>query len=363
MENRNKISTNRVNDKDNKFKDIEFLRFFLSCVILVFHLNSLFWGKGYLAVDFFFIISGFFLISKFDKNLSFIDFIKKKIIRLWPLMVFVNFLYLIIHIFAKSVKYHKYDNLLESLFLGNIGLTISRGNLGAFWYVSVLFWCSLLYFYLLKYFERKNVNLFVALSVWFSYTFLIHAKNGVVEGLIETFNNIFVVGILRGLGGIGIGYFIGLFYKMYENRINSTKLNKTTTLFITVLEVYLFSWSLYYLILHKISYKNDIISILYFTILFILFLIKKGLFTRLLDNNYSVILGRYSYSIYSVHLFVMDLLINTFWKSHKDFVSLHPVTNFTVTVLLVFIFAILTYHFVEKPSAKYLSRKFFHDGV
>lgn len=42
LENRNKISTNKVNDKDNKFKDIEFLRFFLSCVILVFHLNSLF---------------------------------------------------------------------------------------------------------------------------------------------------------------------------------------------------------------------------------------------------------------------------------------------------------------------------------
>ena len=190
-------------------------------------------------------------------------------------MIFVNLLYLIINLFIKTIKYKTYDNILGLFFLGNIGLTKARGNLGIFWYISVLFCCSLLYFYLLKYFERKNVNLFAVISTWFSYVFLIQAKNGTINDHIKVFNNIFVVGILRGIGGIGIGYFIGLFYKEYKDSINNAKLSKMTTIFINVLEIYLFSWSLYYLILHRISYNNNIIFILYFTILFIYFYLKK----------------------------------------------------------------------------------------
>ena len=227
--------------------------------------------------------------------------------------------------------------------------------------ISQYYFGVLYYIYLLKYFERKNVNLFAAISTWFSYVFLIQAKNGTINDHIKVFNNIFVVGILRGLGGIGIGYFIGLFYKEYKYRINNAKLSKMTTIFINVLEIYLFSWSLYYLILHRISCNNNIIFILYFTILFNLFLFKKGFFTKLLDNDFSVILGRYSYSIYSIHSFIFIVLRNTFWKNHKEFIFTYPMLNVIITIILVFVFAVLTYQFVEKPSAKYLNKKFFSD--
>ena len=42
---------------------------------------------GYLAVDMFFIMSGFFLMYTFNNSLNVCDFIKKKIIRLWPMVV------------------------------------------------------------------------------------------------------------------------------------------------------------------------------------------------------------------------------------------------------------------------------------
>ena len=348
------------------------MRFFLAWVVVILHLfvyanyylNELFYKK-YLsnfddadkAVEFFFIISGFFLIYGFNKNLSTFDFIKKKIIRLSPLMLFFNIIYLILSLFTKSIKYDTYNNILSLLFLGNIGVTKAHGNLGIVWYVSVLFWVSFLYFYLLKYFERKNINLFSAISIWFSYVFMIQARGGNISHHIKTYNNIFVVGLLRGLGGMGIGYFIGLIYKENKDKIENMKFNKATTFFITLLEVFLFSWSVYYLIIHKMSYKNNIIFILFFNILFILFLIKKGLFTKLLDNNLSVILGRYSYSIYITHSFVLNMLRTFFWKKYINIIIVHPLLNVVMTMLLVLILSILVYHLVEKPSAEYLRRK------
>lgn len=182
--------------------------------------------NGNKSVEFFFIISGFFLIYGFNKNLSTFDFIKKKIIRLSPLMLFFNIIYLILSLFTKSIKYDTYNNILSLLFLGNIGVTKSHGNLRIFWYVSVLFWVSFLYFYLLKYFERKNINLFSAISIWFSYVFMIQARNGNISDILKTYNNIFVVGLLRGLGGMGIGYFIGSIYKENEDKIENMEFKK-----------------------------------------------------------------------------------------------------------------------------------------
>lgn len=320
--------------------------------------NYLSQHNGNKAVDFFFIISGFFLIYGFNKNLSTFDFIKKKIIRLSPLMLFFNIIYIIISLFTKSIKYDTYNNILSLLFLGNIGVTKAHGNLGGFvWYVSVLFWVSFLYFYLLKYFEIKNVNLFSAISIWFSYVFMIQARNGNISDQLKVYNNIFVIGLLRGFGGMGIGYFIGSIYKDNKEKIENMKFNKATIFFITLLEVFLFSWSVYYLVIHKMSYRNNIIFILFFIILFILFLIKKGLFTKLLDNNLSVILGRYSYSIYITHFFILNMLKTFFWKKHISIIIIHPLLNIVITILLIFISSILVYHLVEKPSAEYLRRK------
>ena len=79
--------------------------------------NYLSQHNGNKAVEFFFIISGFFLIYGFNKNLSTFDFIKKKIIRLSPLMLFFNIIYIIISLFTKSIKYDTYNNILSLLFL------------------------------------------------------------------------------------------------------------------------------------------------------------------------------------------------------------------------------------------------------
>ena len=97
-----------------RFLNVDFLRFVFAVCIFVFHyyrpyrlagLGGEFkaliniTSSGYVAVQYFFIIAGFFLVYTLNKNLSVIDFIKKKIIRLWPLIaflfVFLRFLMLV----------------------------------------------------------------------------------------------------------------------------------------------------------------------------------------------------------------------------------------------------------------------------
>ena len=66
---------------------------------------------------------------------------------------------------------------------------------------------------------------------------------------------------------------------------------------ISSLEIYLFLFIVNNSIFHKIRYENDFIFIIVFSLLFLLFIAKKGLLSNLLENNISALLGKYSYSI------------------------------------------------------------------
>lgn len=73
---------------------------------------------GYLGVQFFFIISGFVITLTLDKSTGFIDFMKRRWIRLWPAMALCSFVtFLIMTIFDDKglfVKSQKISNLIFS---------------------------------------------------------------------------------------------------------------------------------------------------------------------------------------------------------------------------------------------------------
>ena len=75
----------------------------------------------------------------------------------------------------------------------------------------------------------------------------------------------------------------------------------------------------------------------------------------------SVILGRYSYSIFVMHIIVQDLLRRNFWDIHRSFVIAHPVFNLILPVILAILLGVVTYHLVERPAARYLKNKWFPD--
>lgn len=356
-----------------KIQNIEFLRFWFAISIIFFHIFhagknnfgdifktdelalSLQRGSygGFFAVDMFFIIAGFFLFLTLKKEVSVIDFIKKKIARLYPLVVFFSAVDIIFSIFVYKIHgYLPHREILRLLMLDNIGLNVVHS--GITWYISSLFWGLLIYFYLSKIFEKKYLDFIVVIIIVFCYSFLIHAYNGYLNNAHTiSWYNVFNGGFMRSLAGIGCGYFICEFYK----NIKSYYPTVLKTLFYTGLEGFLLFFVFNNLLFHKINYKENFIIILGFIGLFILFLLKRGYISRLFDNKLSVCLGKYAYSIFIVHIFIIELYKKYLWFLHRDFVNAHIIFSIIITIVTSIIAGIIVYHFIEKPAGDYLKKK------
>ncbi len=358
-----------------RIKNIEFLRIIGCISVIMFHLflktgicgnfaNIDIYNKfaamscnGNKAVDLFFLLSGFFFAYRLDLQNSFYNFFIKKVARLYPILIFTLILYFIISLF-KICEFKFYDNIFTLLGLNGIGLILQHGNGGHLWFVSTMFWSLLFYFYLLKNFEKKNIKLFLIFTILFCYSFLVHIHNGKIYGAWTVYYNIFDIGLLRALGGIGIGYFIGEWYKANIENIKTWKATTLQTISLSSLEFVTLYFIINNLMLHKLKYNNQFIFIIAFTAMTMLFLVKKGIFSRILDKDFWFNISKYTYSIYMIHMPIYSCLRNILWKNHPEIVYAHPILNIVFTLALVIVAGVLTYHFVEKPSYKYLTNRF-----
>ena len=358
-----------------KIKNIEFLRIIGCIAIILLHLYNeagllgvfgdielyhkfrVMTCNGQKAVDLFFIISGFFFAYKLNLKYDLLGFIKNKILRLYPVLIFVIVLSGIISLFG-IIPWNFYDNILSLLCLTGTSLVSNLGlvHVGVFWYVSALLWVTGFYYFLLKNYPEKNVKLLIALLAFFSYSFLIHAKGGKINHHTQTFYYIFNVGLMRAMGGIGIGYFIGDWYKNNIQKITTLKFNLPQKLITTVIEFCCLFFIINNLMLRKLHYHNDLIYIIVFSIIIILFLIKQGYISKILDNNIPVFLASFTYSIYMTHRFVMNVIKGSFWKYNPEIIYSHPIINILITIVIVLIFGVLTYYFIEKPCARFLHK-------
>lgn len=359
-----------------KIKNIEFLRLIGCLSILMFHLcnkilNNLFSdidiysrlgiisSNGNKAVDLFFIISGLFFAYKLNTKYNLYDFIKRKIIRLWPVLLFIMGLSFVVSL-TGIIPWNLNDNIFALLGFNGTSFILKKGqtSVGVFWYVSSMMWTLGIFYYMLKYFKIEYVNFIIAVSVIVSYSILIHVNSGQILGIEKTYYYIFHTGMMRAIGAIGIGYFIGSWYRNNEEQVKSRSLKLVNKLGITIIEGACIIFIISNLMLRQSSYKNQFIFILVFSTCIFLFLIRKGYISYFLNNSkvgdFSVYLSKYTYSIYMVHFFIFQVLKNSLWKTMPEFVYIHPIINIDIAILLVLILGIFTYHCVELPCAKYL---------
>ena len=352
------------------FKNIGFLRFLLCLGIVFRHIHNAIIGKiefanidlykniianmlQFLPVDCFFIMSGFFLFlcTNFASNMY--DFMKKKIIRLLPVVIFTTLLFAItVGIIQHSITIPMKD-FWVLLMLQNIGITKEYATLDNIWYVSVLFWVSCLYFYLYKIADKKVFNLLMVLTAIFGYVFYINVSIG--KSPMHT-DYIFNYGVIRGLAGMALGYII---YQLYEDNKIMNPVNKNSVfskLLYTILECNLFLFIFVNILYKNMDYNNPLIIIATFAILFMLFIRKNGYISILLENNFSKFIGQYTYSIFVTHIVITKLWILYIFPYNKELVLNYPLQNIVMIFVLVFALGILTYHFVEKPITKLLTK-------
>lgn len=352
-----------------KIKNIEIMRFLFALVIVCCHMrhgvinifgddipmyNNIMTGFHWsrLPVDFFFIISGFFLFMTTNFNQNYADFAKKKLLRFMPTIIFVLILIYITSLFT-PITFLKYENVFTLLNIQNVGLTLRNGDIPASWFVSSLFWGLSFYFYLYKTVEKKVFNLITACIIFFCYSMWIHSEGIQYINVAYVFN----IGMIRAFAGIGTGYFLSMIYKDNIQKVKEMTLNIWQKLLFTASEIYLFFFVFYYICFHKMNYDNPLIMVIAFIVLFSLFLIKKGYFSRLLENDVSVFLGKFAFAIFLTHQFIKNLWKFYVCKAHYQWVVSHPVINIELFFAVVIIFGVFTYYFVEKPATKYLKEK------
>ncbi len=363
-----------------KFKNIEFLRVVGCIAIILLHLYSdvrlhgIFGDiqlydrfyrmtmNGQKAVDLFFILSGFFFALKLDTTKSIWAFLKNKLIRLYPVLLWITFIAFIASLFG-VFKFHFYENILTLCGLSGTSLVLNFGNVDIFWYVSTMLWTFLLFYYLLQNYEKKHVNLFIAILIFFCYSFLIHAKGGKINHNLQTFYYIFNVGMMRGFGGIGLGYFIAEWYKNNVDNIKNLFINIKQKICISIIEFACIFFIINNLMLHRPSFKNHIFFIVVFVITIILFLIRRGYISQCLENDFWPKLSKYTYSFYMTHLSVFNILRGSLWKYYPEWVYAHPVLNIELSLVLVFILGVFTYHIIEVPCTRYFSQKVIHKEI
>lgn len=354
-------------------KNLDFLKFFFLLIIIMSHIITpwgflgnlypeLFPPPAVSGVDYsycsritiiFFSFSSFLMVYIFrnKRKLSFLEYMKKRYLQFLPLLLLdIVFVIILIKLNLSDINnlFLSFHNLL---LLDTNCLLRTSGYNGVIWFLYYLFWFSCGLYWLMLNFARKYVSFIVFVFSLISFILKLNFYNTFLfpnyEGLIYCFTCI---------SGMGIGYFIGNWYVDKENnKSNNLSLNIKQFIFFSVIEILLF---LYLIRSCFISIpRSDLFFYLSIIFIFILFLNKKGLISKITDSKISGSLGQYVFTLYITHFFVLYNLIPV-WIKYKDFVHSYTLITVILAVFCCIIFSIFIYHIFMKPVSNYL-RKFY----
>lgn len=315
---------------NNRIRNVQ-LDFFkiVFTILVVIHHSPYYTVRGYIAVEYFFIVSGYFTIQTFEKNreMSTRDYLKKRLKILYPHYIFSLF---IMYLGVKQFEACKLDNLknlIPDIFLlQNVGIFKGGGINYPAWYMSVLITGSMILFFLYKQCPIKMYNCVAILCVVTVYCYLFHC------GEIEVWNKFyfFYIPWWRGTAALCIG---SLIYQM------SNKLNKyimgyhiTEIICTAILVVCIFTSE---------------VKILDFLAVFCLVVLVTVMTTpySIYQNLPSTKLSRYEYAIYLNHAFCIGVTNKLFTVPVFDNIDIK--IRLVILLLTTIIYSVITTHIVE----------------
>ena len=192
-------------------KAFDLLKMAFTCVIVIHH-SGYFFGvlnRGYIAVEFFFITSGYFLRLTYekDRDLNTLDYYKKRAKRLYPEYWFAFIVYFIVLSSLHRLPYENwYSPILELLMLQNIGIPGLRAINGPCWYLSVLMVGGILIHFLLRKLSRHTFTSLSVLIISATYLYLVMHSPEIEQW--DTVGYVFYIPFWRGMADMLIGTLI-----------------------------------------------------------------------------------------------------------------------------------------------------------
>lgn len=359
-----------------KLRNLEFLRSYLIITIILLHMSinrswSLFglypdsdiynfihraFAHANNSVEGFFIIAGFLLVLTFKSGTTFADFVKKKYIRLAPVIIFSVLIVIVGEIFG-ILSFKPIPDMLSILLLNNFGICFAVSDNPILWFTSALFGGLVLYFCVHKYIRDKWHLLIFSILCIVGYLVLEILQGGKFSHPFVNHYGILNTGFLRAVGGMGLGCVLGVLYKSNSDKILKAEISNPLKIFISAAELASLSFLVWWTLFPHHS-VNNIFFVLNFSVLLSLFVMKKGYFSAMFDSEIWVKLGRYQYSLYVIHYLVLQIFGVALWKTNPEFLCSHPYLPIAVMLLAVLALGIFTYHFIETPCADFLRNKF-----
>ena len=191
---------------------IDFYKFFLSIIILVLHSNYYFCPQGYLGVESFFIISGFYLGMAYQKlhQCSFGKILRDRILPIYLsylIMVILNLIYELYsgtYIILKSFPVYFFGIFIitNKATAGNF-----VGLIGYLWYIPVYIQLYVISILCIKKLNRTSTIALAIVTAIVSTMLIIYDSPSLgLNYTIESFHQPIPIGYLRGLIGLSYGY-------------------------------------------------------------------------------------------------------------------------------------------------------------
>lgn len=292
-----------TNCKVKKMNSIEAFRFIFMLMICIWHYQGTkVLAHGYMAVEFFFILSGvlmYFSASK-ENALGTFDYTMKKVKRFAPdcllLIVFVNLRHMILPALLGRKELEVswlLQALPESLFLQNIGIYTGGVNF-PMWYVSVLLFGGAFVYALLRYNKRLAISIVLPMIILVGYTYIFNMdKRGRIDGF-DLYGGVYTP-MLRGVCGISLGVVLGYIFVLKKQCIQHIK-----TWVINALG--LFSLCLFLLFeIFPTSQSYDRYLLIVVPFLLLACFMESSLFNKLFSSSCFSILGGYSWQMLVYH--------------------------------------------------------------
>ena len=353
----------RINfDNMQRIHKLDGLRGLFALFVVLFHfninnapsalVNNFFVRTSFIFVDFFFILSGYVITltyhEKINTGKAFFQFLLKRFIRLYPLLLFSTLMYwYFVHPFFNQLNIKL---ALDTLFLTNstpifgsaIGMNYPSWSISSEMISYIAFGiCSLIAIH------KKKTYLITAITIG-CFAVLAYQQNYFQTGSF---------GFIRGLACFNLGYII---YVLANRKINISKyyewLIPLAVLFIMFL-------------LYHSSTINPTLSLLIQFLIPIVFACSifmlintNGFISKLLATTPLQFLGKISYSVYLNQALVIGFMIPKLFKWIKlpngDFKKIICVL---IVLAILVVYSWLTHFFIEqqlgKRIAKFTSKK------
>lgn len=280
-----------------RIASIDFFRFVFMLQICLWHMNRCFnlMHNGYVAVEFFFILSGVFIYksSVSRKSKGVLDYTISKVKRYYP-----PFLIMLVPTLLLTWDGDAFVRTLNDiLFISNTGI-YGKGVNDTLWYLSVLVVGGGLIYSMLKHFKDIAISFILPLLVILIYTYIFNTN----EGNLEFFgiNGWLYKPLARGFAGMSLGVLLGCFFQLEENALKKYQ---------GIVDVLCMGSLIGWIVIILSSSSFDRYALVCSCIIITTCFCKASIFNRFLTWRMWNFLGELTLEMYIVHWALVRLLL------------------------------------------------------